>query len=230
MLDDMETNYQHIIRQKHTHDDYVMHLFTAMLTSKNEEFNQMIQRSKDEWELGKDVTSDALIKTAVVKYNNLVKQKVWNRGESKDAKIVALATKVEELQTALATSSSSQSKSSSKPNGATKTNIPDWKKTNTGPSIEMEGRTWYWCPHHVWEGHYDGLYMNHKPEGHDEWKANKNKRKKPSTSTVTQSSSETNSGNSTSTSLTLSDKMKSALMTKCCFTEDQAKEFLDSVN
>ena len=143
MLDDMETNYQHIIRQKHTHDDYVMHLFTAMLTSKNEEFNQMIQRSKDEWELGTDVTSDALIKTAVVKYNNLVKQKVWNSGESKDAKIVALATKVEQLETDLATSSSTQSKPSSKNNGVGSDNIPDWKKKNTGPSIEMDGRTWY---------------------------------------------------------------------------------------
>ena len=47
MLEDMDTNFQHIIRQKHTHDDYGMHLFTSMLTSKNEEFNSMIQRLKD---------------------------------------------------------------------------------------------------------------------------------------------------------------------------------------
>ena len=101
----------------------------------------MIQRSKGEWELGKDVTSDTLIKTAVVKYNNLVKQKVWNRGESKYTKIVALATKVEQLETALATSSSNQSKPSSKNNGVGSDNIPGWKKNNIGPSIEMDGHT-----------------------------------------------------------------------------------------
>ena len=42
MLDNMESNYHRILEQKHTHDDYVMHLFTSMLTSKNEEFNSTI--------------------------------------------------------------------------------------------------------------------------------------------------------------------------------------------
>ena len=189
---------------------------------------------KDKWELGTDVTSDFLIESAVVKYNNLVKQKLWNRGESKDAKIVALATKVEELETALATTSSKNSSSLSSNNSSRSTgkssNIPDWKMKNTGPSIEMVGRTWYWCPHHIWEGHYNGLYMNHKPEDHDEWKLNKNKRKKPNSSFSTQSSSANATNGSDAKTLTLSEKMKSALMTKCCFTEDQVKEFLNSVN
>ena len=53
-----------------------------------------------------------------------------------------------------------------------------------GASMEKDGKTWYWCPLHVKEGLFDGLYMPHKPEDHDEWarkkkeKAEKQKRNK----------------------------------------------------
>ena len=47
IVDDIELNYQYIIGQQHTHPDYIMHLFTAMLSSKNEEFHSLIQREKD---------------------------------------------------------------------------------------------------------------------------------------------------------------------------------------
>ena len=33
----------------------------------------------------------------------------------------------------------------------------------------VDGRTYYWCPHHVAkDGSYNGLYDTHKPEDHDE--------------------------------------------------------------
>ena len=102
-----------------------------------------------------------MIESAIVKYNNLVKKKLWNCGESKDAKIVALATKVEELETTLTTTSSNYLSFSSSNNISRSTgkssNIPDCKMENTGPSIEIDDCTWYWCPHHIWEGYYNGL-------------------------------------------------------------------------
>ena len=52
MLDDMDANYQDIIAHSHTHDDYTMHLFDALITSKNEIFRSMVQHKKDDWELG----------------------------------------------------------------------------------------------------------------------------------------------------------------------------------
>ena len=46
--------------------------------------------------------------------------------------------------------------------------IKSWSMKKTEDSVKREGRTWYWCPHQKVEGSYDGLYVMHKPEEHDE--------------------------------------------------------------
>ena len=48
MIDAMNRNYLDVIRQGHTHDSYMMHLFDALLTSKNDSFVSFIQRKKDD--------------------------------------------------------------------------------------------------------------------------------------------------------------------------------------
>ena len=40
----------------------------------------------------------------------------------------------------------------------------------TEDTIEKDGKTWYWCPKQVVLEKYDGLYITHKPENHDDWK------------------------------------------------------------
>ena len=37
-------------------------------------------------------------------------------------------------------------------------------------TLEKDSKTWHWCPKHVVPGEYDGLYVTHKPEHHDDWK------------------------------------------------------------
>ena len=59
------------------------------------------------------------------------------------------------------------------PGDGWKKNIPEWKRTKKGATIEQDGKTYYWCKHHVYKDRYDGLYMDHKPEDHDEWKTNR---------------------------------------------------------
>ena len=39
MVDGMRSNCLHIIERNHTHPDYTIHLFTAMLTSRNDDFH-----------------------------------------------------------------------------------------------------------------------------------------------------------------------------------------------
>ena len=84
--------------------------------------------------------------------------------------------------------------------------------------MDRDGKTWWWCPHHKTEGLFDGLYVTHKPEDHDEWKKDKRNwmRKKNS------SSSSASDGNSDSGKLQLTDSMKQALMTDGNMTEEQA--------
>ena len=50
--------------------------------------------------------------------------------------------------------------------------IKAWRMTKTSDSIEKDGKTWHWCPHQV-DGIYDGLYVTHRPEEHEDWKKNK---------------------------------------------------------
>lgn len=71
ILDDMDVHYQEIVAHNHTHDDYTMHSFDAVLTSKNEVFWSMVQRKKDNWELGGDIDPNAIIDKSVTKFNNI---------------------------------------------------------------------------------------------------------------------------------------------------------------
>ena len=59
--------------------------------------------------------------------------------------------------------------------------ILEWRTKKKAKSVECDGKTWHWYPHHYTEGLFDGLYMPHKPCDHDAWvqdkKANAEKQK-----------------------------------------------------
>ena len=112
------------------------------------------------------------------------KQNLWNHSDSKDAKIIALTTKVETLQKSFASSMSDGGNSGDRrndfhyPRDGWKKTIPAWKRTKKEDSIKVDGRTYWWCVHHKYTGRYDGLYRDHKSEDHDNWKVNKGTRGK----------------------------------------------------
>ena len=112
-----------------------MDAFAVLSSTKNSIFKDFIQRKIDAWEEGTDTTLDALSSAALSKYNNMVKQKTWDEKNPKDAKIIALATQVEALQ--------SQTFSKNKSGEATtfsgnenpnkrKTDLPDWRMKKGG--------------------------------------------------------------------------------------------------
>ena len=182
MLEYMQDKYSKILQAGGSHEDYLMDLYNALLTTRNGVFRDVIQRSKDAWECGADETPDKLITLATEKYNNMFKQNLWKNSNSSDSKIVALATQVKELQQKLqsATSSAHYSKSESKGDdkGGMQTTVATWRfHKNYGDSVEKDGRTWYWYMKH---NNNKGLYVTHRPEDHDKRtqffsKKNKNK-------------------------------------------------------
>ena len=222
MLDYMEMNYEHILRHNFTHPDYVMHLFNALLTSKNDIFRSMIQREKDKWELGEDVLPDSLVDKATTKYNNMVLQKLWNQTDPKDAKILALTTKLELLASAFSTSTSAPEPKPLKQRNDNNWKPEPWQITNVGPKIDdpnKPGKTLWWCPHHKGrQNKWPGMYMNHEEKDHDKWQSNKTER-------YGDKKKKTTSANNPPT-LTLSDKMKSAMATKMCLTPQALDEMM----
>ena len=67
--------------------------------------------------------------------------------------------------------------------GQKKVNIDSWRKFKTSGLVKRDGKKCYWCPKHVREGDYAGLYVAHSASDHDEWVEHrkewgKNKKKK----------------------------------------------------
>ena len=105
MLDHMSDTYTEILKSGGSHEDYIMDLYSALLSTKNEVFKSFIQRSKDDWETGSNVSAEELIAMSTEKYNNMYRQNKWKINSSSDSKLVALATQVKELQNQLKNSS-----------------------------------------------------------------------------------------------------------------------------
>jgi len=86
MLDEIESSYNQITELGYKHDDIVMDTFDSILSSKNQIFRDLIQRTKDDWEMGKDMELSELAATAMTKYNNMIRQKIYRRRTRKKQK------------------------------------------------------------------------------------------------------------------------------------------------
>ena len=92
--------------------------------------------------------------------------------------MLALATQLKEMKAlqekqacALATASSGNGggRPSGNDNQELVSGLPKWRTIEKEPSKVVNGTTYYWCPHHKHkEGLWDGLYVRHPPEKHDE--------------------------------------------------------------
>lgn len=160
LLDYMHENYTDIYGNQGTHDDYTLNLFDSLATSNNAEFLNYVQGLRDEWELDDSAVSDEihadnLREKVKVKYLNMSKAKRWKKTEDKSSKVIsALATKVTQLEKQLSTDKSAHATSGG---SNAKLMIPEWRTKKKGNSIEKDGKTWHWCPHHVKKGLFDGL-------------------------------------------------------------------------
>jgi hypothetical protein len=77
VLYEIQSTYNRIEELGFTHADIVLDTFNTLLSRKNQDFKDFIQRKKDEWEFGDDVTLNDLVQYTVDKYNNMVALKGW---------------------------------------------------------------------------------------------------------------------------------------------------------
>ena len=192
-------------------------------------FSARMNNERSKWELGGTKTADDVLSEALTLYNNAVSTNRWNTTDPKDAKIMALTTKVEELLASRTSGSAafvSNGQSNSQPSRFI--SIDAWRMVKKGASVEREGKTWYWCPRHVVTGRYDGLYVTHKPEDHDEWQKKKDiqNAKKKASKVNSKDSDDKNVQQESSKSLTLNDNLKAALLTHSEMTGAQVEALL----
>ena len=97
LTDYMGKIYREILNRNHTHEDYLLDLFNALATVPNESFNSFVRTERQKWELGGTRTAREIISESLTIYNNAVSAHTWTTTDPKDAKIIALTTKVDEL-------------------------------------------------------------------------------------------------------------------------------------
>ncbi len=102
MLTKMQTIYNTLKMNGHTPDSFRRYIYTALKTGPNADFNAFMDRIIDDIQSGigfnKNITADELIIAAHTKYNNMVEDKTWGKVDLRDAKILALTTKLEKLE------------------------------------------------------------------------------------------------------------------------------------
>ena len=238
LTDFMSSKYREIEEKGQEHQDYQLDLFNALQTVPNPDFAAFIRDERQAWEIGGEKRPNQIIAEALTIYNNAVTANRWDNKDPKDAKIMALTTQVEQLveaqkqYSAMVTAKgnaapTSSNAASGKPGDFL--SIKAWRMKKTEDSIQKEGRTWYWCPHHKVEGSYEGLYVTHKPEEHEEWKNNRSqfRRKKYLDKKKDNSDEGKEKDSDTSKKLVINENLKAALLTHSDLSALQIDEIIE---
>ena len=109
--------------------------------------------------------------------------------------------------------------------------LSKWRTINSGATKTTDGAQFWWCPNHKHkDGLWDGLYVRHPPEKHDEDEKHDeimakfaNKRKAPEVEVNKEKKTPAN----TNAILDFQESMKNVLMADLCMSADDVDELLN---
>ncbi len=154
--------------------------------------------------------------------------------DPRDAKILALTTKLEKVEQEGTTKPNAVANATDgkTPGGEKKFNpLEEWRKKFDGDSKEVNGRTYWWCKNHKTKD-YDGLYVSsHTPVNHDAWSKDKRDRigKYRSTTAVNATDSRPKEEAPKST-LGLNDRLRNVLMTNVCLSSEDIDKIFQAAS
>ena len=91
-LDDLCLVQNEIIDSGGSMDDMILYLFSFLEQAPNTEFKRTIGAKKDKWEADQPLDVEKLCDIAKPKFNNISSRNKWSIIDSKDTKILVLAT------------------------------------------------------------------------------------------------------------------------------------------
>jgi hypothetical protein len=207
------------------------------------EFRLEFSLQETRWMMNKEqVTLRSLMDDAAAYYVNLKNTGSWKTELSRNSQLIALTTQLTELKTEMGKLSSTKAPpkvDESKPAGGNPKYVVElWRleKVNNKVEhnmVERDGKTWYWCDQHKYNNKgviTNGMYVTHKPDGHDTW-LERRKKPKPGASPATSASTSAKSAAPASVlndlsaaKLSLSKSLQAALVTTAGISEDQFKK------
>ena len=137
----------------HNVEDLNLDLFKGYVVCSDEKFREYIEKKKDDYEDGFDMTPEKLMTYAENKYNIMMRDKVWNALSSDQEKIVVLSPTVQELKDSnlkLAKAFPGKSRKAAFNDRKGKcTDFWAWKKipsNDKDPKTKKKNKkTYYWC-------------------------------------------------------------------------------------
>ena len=140
MLTDMEDIYVKILDNHSTCESIRRYCLNALLSGPNSKFNAFIERIKDDIDLqtslNNNMTFDELCTADRSKYNNLDSCDEYSKVDPKDAMIIALTTRLENLQK----STNANSAHATSGGGGGGNNLQGAGSKNTDPTENMTGQ------------------------------------------------------------------------------------------
>jgi hypothetical protein len=239
MLDSIQASYDEIISQGGSMDTFTTSVFESLLSGSDTIFNTWVTTQQNKYyEDSNSFKIENLFIGAKNQYTNLIATGQWRKTETF---LAALATRIQNLEVTTNNKShgNALNNSQSQPDNTIipGTTVEKWRAVKTSDSVTKDGKTYYWCKHHVITGKYDGLYVtSHDEAHHEEWSAQKqqfrgsNRNKAAATPTnppsrpTTTNQPAQSQNTSDNKKLALSDKMKSVLLTRTGMTEQELEQ------
>ena len=182
---------------------FIMDYFDASLTIEAKSFkdevniirNRYLRGNQDRWDAS--YIWGEIIKT----YNNMSEDGTWKREIGKKDVLIALITKVAELQAKLANqdkrvvalatqakkepASDTPTGSTGEPGGAHHSKrdpytVAAWRLTKKEEKVTVQGKDYFWCTGDHWSGgvKHNGMYTDHKTCDHGAWRSRMDERRK----------------------------------------------------
>ena len=216
---------------------YIMDYLDASLTVEVKSFkaevsiirNRYLRGNPDKWDAS--YISGEIVKT----YNNMFEDGTWQREIGEKDQIIALSTKITELQSKLeqqVISFATQMKSnnnkgpsiaSSAPEGGSRRSKRDpytvapWRLIKKEDTVTVNGKDYHWCTGDHYSGgvKHNGMYADHKSSEHDSWRARLDERRvSRNNNKGEKSTAEKPSTEASSQKLVLNDKLRNASCTQ----------------
>ena len=182
-----------------SHEHLLMDVFYILKTSTNADFIQDIKDEEKKYERGQPMDWTDLMDHAVDTYSDMVDKKTWNVKDTRDEKIMSLATIIKRMVAFTSVQAQAQAEISKTNNRCKFKAIDSWKfiREDNENKKTVNGTEFHWCPYHyekgMWTTHVSGSCGrkdSHVPSVYDKkvHEAQWNKRNNKSSSSTSSSS------------------------------------------